>query len=323
MQLEVMEHFGINKYMRDVGFFETENHKRIFKQLKKLIPEGQLIALSGVVGSGKTTTISRLKNQLNKEKKVIVAKSLSVEKSKTNLSTLITALFYDVSGDKDYRVPKLGEKRERDLCDLIKNSKKPVVLFVDEAHDLHHRTLTGLKRLMELIKEGGGKLSIVLAGHPKLQNDLKGPKMEEIGYRTITISLDSMQGNLREYVYWLIDNCTDEKSKAQDIIEEQAVDYLVEHLSTPLQVEQHLSMAMEEAFNAGVKPITVDILEMTLSKRIDDIEPRLIRHGYNEKVLAELFHYRPAEIRKFFRGEMDANRARDITSEMREAGLPV
>jgi type II secretory pathway predicted ATPase ExeA len=47
---------------------------------------------------------------------------------------------------------------------------------------------------------------IVLAGHPKLQNDLKGPKMEEIGYRTITISLDSMQGNLRDYVYWLIDN---------------------------------------------------------------------------------------------------------------------
>lgn len=260
MQLEVMEHFGINKYMRDVGFFETENHKRIFKQLKKLIPEGQLIALSGVVGSGKTTTLSRLKNQLNKEKKVIVAKSLSVEKSKTNLSTLITALFYDVSGDKDYRVPKLGEKRERDLCDLIKNSKKPVVLFVDEAHDLHHRTLTGLKRLMELIKEGGGKLSIVLAGHPKLQNDLKGPKMEEIGYRTITISLDSMQGNLREYVYWLIDNCTDEKSKAQDIIEEQAVDYLVEHLSTPLQVEQHLSMAMEEAFNVGVKPVAGEFL---------------------------------------------------------------
>ena len=125
------------------------------------------------------------------------------------------------------------------------------------------------------------------------------------------------------HTYSDLPRCTDEKTKTQDIIEEQAVDYLAEHLSTPLQVEQHLSMAMEEAFNAGVKPITVDILEMTLSKRIDDIEPRLIRHGYNEKVLAELFHYRPAEIRKFFGGEMDANRARDITSEMREAGLPV
>jgi len=170
MQLEVMEHYGIIKYFRDADYFETDN------QLKKVIPEGQLIALSGVVGSGKTTTLSRLQDLLAKEKKVIVAKSLSVEKTKTNLGTLITALFYDVSGDKDYRVPKLGEKRERELRDLIQDVKKPVVLLVDEAHDLHHRTLTGLKRLMEVIRDGGGKLSIILAGHPKLKNDLKGPK---------------------------------------------------------------------------------------------------------------------------------------------------
>ena len=36
---------------------------------------------------------------------------------------------------------------------------------------------------MEVIHEGGGKLSIVLAGHPKLRNDLKSPTMEEVGYR--------------------------------------------------------------------------------------------------------------------------------------------
>ena len=153
MQIEVMEHFGIKKYFRDADFFETETAKRLFKQLQKIIPEGQLIALTGVVGIGKTTYLERIQKQLAVEKKVIVAKSLSVEKSKTNLTTLITALFYDVSGDNDYRVPKLGEKRERDLQELIKKSKKPVVLFCDEAHDLHHRTLTGLKRLMEVIHE--------------------------------------------------------------------------------------------------------------------------------------------------------------------------
>ncbi len=130
MQLEVMEHYGIIKYFRDADYFETEHQRRIFNQLKKVIPEGQLIALSGVVGSGKTTTLSRLQDLLAKEKKVIVAKSLSVEKTKTNLGTLITALFYDVSGDKDYRVPKLGEKRERELRDLIQDVKKPVVLLV-------------------------------------------------------------------------------------------------------------------------------------------------------------------------------------------------
>ena len=323
MQLEVMEHFGIKKYFRDTAFFETDQQKRIFKQLKKVIPEGQLIALTGVVGVGKTTMLSRLQCQLNNDKKVIVAKSLSVEKSKTNLGTLITALFYDVSGDNDYRVPKQGEKRERELQDLIKNAKKPIVLFVDEAHDLHHRTLTGLKRLMEVIQDGGGKLSILLAGHPKLQNDLKSPSMEEVGYRTITISLDSLQDNLKEYVYWLLNECGSQSEKVTSIIEEQAIDYLAEKLSTPLQIEQHLTMAMEEGYKIGIKPITTDLLDITLSKHIDDIEPILIRHGYNEKAIIEQFHYRPAEIRKYFRKELDSSRLTEITREMREAGLPI
>jgi len=323
MQIEVMEHYGIKKYFRDADFFETEAAKRIFKQLKKIIPEGQLIALTGVVGIGKTTYLERIQKLLTHEKKGIVAKSLSVEKSKTNLTTLITALFYDVSGDNDYKVPKLGEKRERDLRELIKDSKKPVVLFCDEAHDLHHRTLTGLKRLMEVIRDGGGKLSIVLAGHPKLRNDLKSPTMEEVGFRTITISLDASQGILKDYIKWLLNDCTDDKVKPSDIIEEQAMDYLTEHLTTPLQVEQHLTLALEEAFKLGLKTITVDLLAETLSRRIDEIEPTLIRHGYNEKVIAEQFRYKPAEIRKLFKGELDANRVKEITAEMREAGLPI
>tara|TARA_R110001599_G_scaffold64038_1_gene179843 strand:+ start:4762 stop:5733 length:972 start_codon:yes stop_codon:yes gene_type:complete len=323
MQIEVMEHFGIKKYFRDADFFETETAKRLFRQLKKIIPEGQLIALTGVVGIGKTTYLERIQKQLNSEKKVIVAKSLSVEKSKTNLTTLITALFYDVSRDNDYKVPKLGEKRERDLRDLIKDCKKPVVLFVDEAHDLHHKTLTGLKRLMEVIRDGDGRLSIVLAGHPKLRNDLKSPTMEEVGFRTINMSLDASQGVLKDYIKWLLNDCTNDKVKSADIIEDQAMDYLAERLTTPLQVEQHLTAALEEAFNIGVKPITVDLLTETLSRRIDEVEPTLIRHGYSEKVISEQFRYRPTEIRKLFKGELDASRSREMAEEMREAGLPI
>ena len=32
--------------------------------------------------------------------------------------------------------------------------KKPVALFIDDAHDLHPKTLTALKRLIELVAEG-------------------------------------------------------------------------------------------------------------------------------------------------------------------------
>lgn len=106
-------------------------------------------------------------------------------------------------------------------------------------------------------------------------------------------------------------------------LEEQAIDYLAERLTTPLQIEQHLTMALMEGFTTGTKPITVEIIEATLSKRIDDIEPRLIRHGYSDKVLVEQFNYKLAEVRRFFKGELDANRAKDITQDLREAGLPI
>lgn len=56
--------------------------------------------------------------------------------------------------------------------------------MVDEAHDLHHKTLTGLKRLMEVVADAGVLLSVLLVGHPRLRNDLRRPQMEEIGYRT-------------------------------------------------------------------------------------------------------------------------------------------
>ena len=75
---------------------------------------------------------------LAKENKILVSKSLSVDKNRATLATLIAALFYDLAtDDKEVKIPALWEKRERELRDLIKKGKKPVVLFVDEAHDLH------------------------------------------------------------------------------------------------------------------------------------------------------------------------------------------
>lgn len=84
-----------------------------------------------------------------------------------NEGRLIAVLFYDLSPDKQVQMPKQGERRERQLQELVKKGKRPIALFVDEAHDLNGHTLTGLKRLMALVEDGGGRLSVVFAGHPK------------------------------------------------------------------------------------------------------------------------------------------------------------
>ena len=58
--------------------------------------------------------------------------------------------------------------------------ERSITLFIDDAHDLHAKTLVGLNRLIEVVRDGGRMLSIVLAGHPKLKHDLRRPSMEEV-----------------------------------------------------------------------------------------------------------------------------------------------
>lgn len=165
--------------------------------------------LARLIGCGKTVTLRRLQQILREENRVTVAKSLSVEKSSIKLATLISALFYDLVRDKAVQFPKQGERRERELQELVKKGKRPVALFVDEAHDLNGHTLIGLKHLMEVVEDGGGRLSVILAGHPKLRNDLRRPTMEEIGYRTEIFTLDGIAGSQREYIQWLLATCSE------------------------------------------------------------------------------------------------------------------
>jgi type II secretory pathway predicted ATPase ExeA len=233
---EVMDFFGLEKELDHLGFFATEAQTHLEQEITKIISQGRLIALSGIVGSGKTTFFQRLIADLGKAKEIIVSRSLAVESDRVSLSTLITALFYDLSTEKDFKVPTQPEKRERRLLELIKKCQRTVVLFVDDAHGLHHRTLVGLKRLIELVRHNGGKLSVVLAGHPKLKNALRRPTLEEIGGRANVFALEGIG--------------------------------------------------------------------------LDDLEPSLIRHGYNAKSLAELLNVRTTEVRSFLHGQLPQERLR-------------
>jgi type II secretory pathway predicted ATPase ExeA len=101
MLTEVMEHFGLRQELHAAGFYETEHHRQIIKDIRATVGGGRLIAVIGIVGSGKTMLLRRLQAELDREGKVLVSKSLSVDKDRATLPTLIAALFYDLSPDKE------------------------------------------------------------------------------------------------------------------------------------------------------------------------------------------------------------------------------
>src|SRR5215813_15595853 len=89
------------------------------------------------------------------------------------------------------------------------------------------------------------------------------------------------------------------------------------------EVEQYLTLALEEACRAGQKPVTPDIIDSVLAKGLNDVEPTLARYGYTDRAVADMRHVRPTEVRAFLRGRLPAERAQELQHELGAVGIPL
>lgn len=318
---DIKEYYGIEKEFINAGFMKTEHYDSILKDVVSSIKEGHLIAITGVVGSGKTITARKIRNDLKMNNEILVSTNLTVDKHRVNLGTLMFALFSDLILDKNDRIPSKMEFRERQLMELIRRRKKPVVLFIDEAHDLHHKTLVGLKRLQEVVQEADSILSIVLIGHPKLSIDLSRPSMEEIGSRVVVLKLDGIRGVERRYIDWLMKQCLRKEIKSKDVFSEEALNFMSDNFTTPLQINHYAWKSLVQAYIIGQKPVELETLKDVVSKDLNGVEATLKRHGYDVKTLSETVDAKPVEIRSFFRGNLTSSRAVEIQNEILKLGI--
>ena len=114
-----------------------------------------------------------------------------------------------------------------------------------------------------------------------------------------------------------------EKIKPTDILEPDTISYLAKRLSTPLQIEQYLTLAMNEAYEVGEKPITADFMETILAIGLDELEPNLIRHGYNVKSIARLLNVRPSEVRSFLYNQLSPEKTTEMRDQILKIGIPI
>ena len=152
-----------------------------FENIKSLVKKGGLIAITGVSGSGKTSLLRRLKESLLEDNKTAVSKCLAVNKAEVEISTLYIALFLDLGKEENFRMPSQPDKREAKLKKLIEEIGKPVVLLIDNAHDLPWRTLESIKELLKTFNNDRKPFTVVLAGHPELIANLKKAKVKAAG----------------------------------------------------------------------------------------------------------------------------------------------
>ncbi len=115
MLTEVMRRYGLARPPIDAGFVETERHAQVLRDIRATITGGRLIALTAIIGSGKTVLSRTLRAELEREGRVIVSRPLSTEKAKISLPLLEAAPFYDLTQEKAIKIPSHAERRVRDL----------------------------------------------------------------------------------------------------------------------------------------------------------------------------------------------------------------
>lgn len=297
-------------------YYETNKHKEIFEDLKILIDCGGIFAITGMVGSGKTTLINRIQNHLESENKIVVSRSVSTDKKKVNITVLFTALFYDLSSDeRSIKVPQ-GEKRERELISLIKKRNKPVAFFIDEAHDIHGQTLIALKRVSETVTQAGCKLSIILAGHPKLENSLSSSTMEEIGARVKIFSINNAITDKVSFINGWLKKYVIKPTKTTDVITQEAIEYLADSLQTPLQIEDYLNKSIQYAYSVGEQQISKEMVESVLSPDLKSIEAQLRRNGYQPQQVCDLLKATHKEVQDFLSNKPNHPRRKEFLKKL-------
>ena len=204
---------------------------------------------------------------------------------------------------------------------LIKERNKPIVLFIDEAHDLHPRTLISLKHLVETVEDVNGTLAIVAVGHPKLANDLKNPALEEIGARTKLFELGALGVNSPKFIEWIINNCRSDKAKQEEIMTKEAIELFAERLVTPLQIAYYLTRVLEKGCLIGEKPISFETALSVLSPDLDSLEPNLARLGYSFQTLCDHLNVRRHEVKAYLRGKLAPDRCEEINKEVHKLGI--
>lgn len=170
--------------------------------------------------------------------------------------------------------------------------------------------------------EGCCLLCDSLLSHPKLRNDLRRPKMEEVGDRTTVFEFGGLRDRQRDYIDRVMKASLQDGVEQADVLTDAAATLLAAKLKTPLQIGRHLVRAFEAAYELDAKPVDVDMIEAVLSRQLDDLEPRLTRNGYDLRSLVDQFDAKPGEVRRLLRGELDAARAVELLDQMRAAGLP-
>ena len=242
--------------------YMSKVHNRALVLLKYSLISGQgFTVLSGEIGSGKTTLINKLVDDLDEDIRIGVLSFTQV--GSTNIMEWVAMTF-----GLDYHGKTEAELYETFLRFLISEygAGRKVVLIVDEAQNMG---MAGLEKLRMLSNVNASKdylLHMILVGQPELRSLIKAPQLKQLLQRiAVAYHLDAMTDlEAKHYIEYRIEKAGGDPG----LISEQAIRLLVAASDgVPRVINSLCDLALVYGYSAERNPVDVRIIRSVLEDR--------------------------------------------------------
>jgi type II secretory pathway predicted ATPase ExeA len=164
-------------------FYASRAHRRAVAYFTFGLQQGEgFIVITGEVGTGKTTLVGYLREQLSDERLFVALVSALSLRADDVPRLVAQALALDAAAAAS-KASVLG-LIERDLG-ARHDRQQRVLLVVDEAQNLARGALETLHALSSLDREGRAVVQILLLGQPQFRDTLASPALERLRQRVV------------------------------------------------------------------------------------------------------------------------------------------
>jgi len=179
-------------------YYASKGHARVMAYLEYGIEQGDgFIVVTGDVGTGKTTIIETLVNELKENRELIVCQISSTQVDDGDLLQMIAASLN----------LKCESLSKASLLNLLKNfllekhaENKRVLLIVDEVQNMPMRSLEELRMLSNFQEDGKPLIQNFLVGQQQFKSTMNNKDMEQLKQRVIaSYHLDALNAEDTEH----------------------------------------------------------------------------------------------------------------------------
>lgn len=234
----------------------------------RAIDEHQMAALVGDVGSGKSTIMEKILQEMRSNKRYRIITVCSLGRRKLSASQLCDAITDDLLGCQFHVGLEMKVRYIRDAFDDLKNRGQKILLTIDEAHELPTQTLKDFKKLHEVQGKFASPLSIVLVGQPRLHRRLqRDVSLKEVLDRIEIVEMPGLRSHKDpgmdegiQYLRWKLSKAGGRQN--EDVFTPDGLDMLLNHPAAryPLGINNLASLAISFAVEIEEQLVNADVM---------------------------------------------------------------